>query len=186
MWPLDSVIEDYVLLARRYSEGEDSILTGSFLPVISAVLARNVYINFGQRIFPNLYHVIVAKPGLRKSMTIDLVTRIARNLLPKEAFVSGVTSNQALFLEYLKHPDKLWVIDEGNVILDNWAHDAAGKGVGQLLALYDCPPWGRITSSTRKRGQGDPSSRDKHLDPAWRDARKRSLQRPPALRRPFV
>jgi hypothetical protein len=34
------------------------------------------------------------------------------------------------------------LIDEGNVILDNWALDAAGKQMaGQLLALYDCPPW---------------------------------------------
>ena len=59
--------------------------------------------------------ILVSPTGLRKSMTIDLVTRIARSLLPKEAFVSGVTSNQALFLEYLNHPDKLWLIDEGNV-----------------------------------------------------------------------
>ena len=132
----------YVLLARRYSEGEDQVLVGFFLPVISAVLARNVYINFGRRMFLNLYCILVTSPGLRKSTTVQLVTHIASNLLLEEAFVSGVTSNQALFLEYLKHPDKLWLIDEGNVILDNWAHDAAGKGVArQVLALYDCPPW---------------------------------------------
>ena len=142
VWPQDSIIEDFVLLARQYSESEDQVLVGSFLPVISAVLARNVYINFGRRMFPNLYCILVTRPGLRKSTTVQLVTHIARNLLLKEAFVSGVTSNQALFLEYLKHPDKLWLIDEGNVILDNWAHDAAGKGVArQVLALYDCPPW---------------------------------------------
>ena len=91
--------------------------------------------------FPNLYCILVTSPGLRKSMTVQLVTHIASDLLVEEAFVSGVTSNQALFLEYLKHPDKLWLIDE-DVILDNWAHDAAGKGVArQVLALYDCPPW---------------------------------------------
>ena len=71
--------------------------------------------------------------------------RVDRNISTgnklKEAFVSGVTSNQALFSEYLKYPDKLWMIHEGNVILDNWAHDAAGKGVAlKILALYDCPP----------------------------------------------
>lgn len=128
VWPLDSIIEDYVLLARQYSEAEDQILVGSFLPVISAALGRNVHIAFGQRIFPNLYHVIVAKPGLRKSTTIDLVTHIARSLLPKETFVSGVTSVQALFLEDPAYPDKLWLIDEDGV-LNNWACDAAGKGV---------------------------------------------------------
>ena len=110
MWPLDSIIEDFVVLARRYSESEDQILVGSFLPVISAVLARNVYIAFGQRMFSNLYHVIAVRSGLRKSVTINLAAYVAKRLLPKEAFVSGVTSNQALFLEYLTHPDKFWLV----------------------------------------------------------------------------
>ena len=104
---------------------------------------------------PNLYCILVTSPGLRKSTPVQLVTHIASNLLLEEAFFSGVTGNQALFLEYLKHPDKLWLIDEGNVILDNWAHDAAG------------------------RGQGDPGgSADKHLDPDRRDLFERLLQRP--------
>ena len=72
----------------------------------------------------------------------NLATHVARNLLPKEALVFGIASNQALFLEYLDYPDKLWLIDEGNVILSNWAHDAAGKQVAkQILTLYDCAPW---------------------------------------------
>ena len=32
VWPRDSIIEDFVLLARQYSESEDQILAGSFLP----------------------------------------------------------------------------------------------------------------------------------------------------------
>ena len=105
---------------------------------------------------------------------------------PKEAFVSGVTSNQALFLEYLKHPDKLWLIDEGNVILDNWAHDAAGKGVArQILALYDCPPW-RESYLKHKEKEGKAIQEvpaDKHLDSDRRDASQRAFQRPGDARR---
>jgi hypothetical protein len=139
VWQRDSIIEDYMLLARQYSESEDQILVGAFLPMISALLARNVYVNFGGRMFCNLYCVAAAQTGLRA--TIDLVTHIARSLLPEEALFSGVTSNQALFSEYLTHPDKLWLID-GDVILDNWARDPAGKGVArQALTLFDCPPW---------------------------------------------
>ena len=86
---------------------------------------------------------------------MKLVTHIARHLLPKEAFVHGVTSNQALFLEYLAHPDKLWLIDEGNVILANWAHDAAGKQVAkQLLTLYDCSSW-RESYIKHKKEEGE-------------------------------
>jgi hypothetical protein len=86
-----------------------------------------------------------------------------------EAFVSGVTSNQALFLEYLAHPDKLWLIDE-DIILDNWAHDAAGKQLaGQVLTLYDRPPWRE--------------SCDKHFNSDWRDAIQRAFQRAGDARR---
>ena len=142
IWSRDSIIEDFVVLGRRVSESEDQILVGSFLPVISACLARNVYIDFGGRKYPNLYNILVTRPGLRKTTTINLAAYIARSLLLKEAFVSGITSNQALFLEYLKYPDKLWLIDEGNVILANWAHDAAGKQVAKrVLTLYDCSLW---------------------------------------------
>ena len=52
VWPQDSIIEDFMVLARRCSESEDQILVGSFLPVISAVLARNVFIDFGGRKYP--------------------------------------------------------------------------------------------------------------------------------------
>ena len=142
-----------MVLARRCSESEDSILVGSFLPDIAALLARNVYINFGRWMFPNLYSILVTRPGLRKTTTINLAAYIARGLLPKEAFVSGIASNQALFKEYLAYPDKLWLIDEGNVILANWAHDAAGKQVArQGLTLHDCPPWRE--SYIKQRGRG--------------------------------
>jgi hypothetical protein len=142
IWPKDSIIEDFVILARRCSESEDQILVGSFLPVISACLGRNIFIDFGGRKYPNLYNILVTRPGLRKTTTINLAAYIARSLLLKEAFVSGITSNQALFLYYLRHPDKLWLIDEGNVILANWAHDAAGKQVAkQVLTLHDCSSW---------------------------------------------
>jgi hypothetical protein len=130
-----------MVLARRYSEAEDQVLAGAFLPVVSAALARNVYINFGGRMFPNLFNILVSRAGLRKSTTIDLVTHIARSLLPEEALFCGVTSVQSLFLEYLAYPDKLWLIDEDGV-LNNWGNDAAGKGVArQVLTLFDCPPW---------------------------------------------
>ena len=81
VWPQDSVINDYVLLARQHSEAEDPILVGSFLPVISAALERNVFIAFGQRMFPNLYCILVSPTGMRKSTTINLAAYVAKRLL---------------------------------------------------------------------------------------------------------
>ena len=109
--------------------------------MVSAVLARNVYINFGRPMFPNLYCILVSPTGMRKTTTLQLVTISPATCFRKRLSSHGVTSNQAVFLEYLAHPDKLWLIDE-DVILENWAHDAAGKQVArQVLTLHGCPPW---------------------------------------------
>src|SRR5205823_5552273 len=43
VWPEDSVLQDYMDFARSYSESEDTILIGSVLAVVAAVLRRNVF-----------------------------------------------------------------------------------------------------------------------------------------------
>ena len=138
-WPRDSAIEDFVVLARRYSEAEDQLLVGALLPVISASLGRNVHVIFGRRLFCNVYCILAAPAGMR-STVIDLVTHIAKTLLPEAAIFSGFTSASAAFLEYLRHSDRLWLVGED--VLNNWAHDPAGRGVvRQLLALHECRGW---------------------------------------------
>jgi len=142
VWPEDSILDDFVRLARGVSESEDAILIGSILPITAALLARRVFIQFGAKKYPNLYNLIVTKPGLRKSTTINFADYIAKKLLPPSSFISGASSEQALFKSYLPHPDKIWLEDEGNTILSNWANDAAGKIVAKrMLKLYDCGGW---------------------------------------------
>ena len=142
VWPVDSILDDFVQLARGCSESEDSIIIGAILPVVSRLLARRVFLRFGVDKFPNLYHVLTTKPGLRKSTTIQIVEHIAKALLPASAFIGGASSEQALFKSYQAECDKLWIEDEGNTVLSNWANDAAGKMVAKrMLKLYDCREW---------------------------------------------
>ncbi len=141
-YPTDSVLETFMAFAREYSESEDSMLIGAVLPVVSALLARRVFISFAGRKHPNLYSLLVTKPGFRKSTNINLVARLARALLPPQAFTGGATSEQALFKQYMARPDKLLIESEGNTVLSNWASDSAGKIVAKrYLDLYDCSAW---------------------------------------------
>ena len=141
-YPKDSVLETFMAFAREYSESEDAMLIGAVLPVVSRLLARRVFIRFAGRKYPNLYSLLVTKPGLRKSTNINLVARLARALLPHNAFTGGATSEQALFKQYLVQPDKLLIESEGNTVLANWASDSAGKIVAKrYLDLYDCSAW---------------------------------------------
>jgi hypothetical protein len=155
VWPPDSVLDDYVRLARRYSESEDQIIIGSILPVISRLLARRVCLTFGQPKYPNLYNVVVTKPGLRKSTTIAIAEYFAKQLLPPTALLSGATSEQALFKSYMADPDRLQIEDEGNTVLSNWSNDAAGKIVAKrMLKLYDCRAWRQNYIKQEKEEKG--------------------------------
>ena len=141
-YPTDSILEDFMVFARGYSESEDPMLLGAVLPVVSRLLARRVFIRFAGRKYPNLYSLLVTKPGLRKSTNIRLVEKLGRDLLSAEAFLGGATSEQALFKQYQANPDRLLIEEEGNTILANWSSDAAGKIVAKrFLRLYDCASW---------------------------------------------
>jgi iron-sulfur cluster insertion protein len=58
--------------------------------------------------------LIVTKPGLWKSTSIDLAERVGHALLPPDAFLEGACSEQALFKGYQTQPDKLLIEEEGN------------------------------------------------------------------------
>jgi hypothetical protein len=142
VYPVDSTLENYMAFARKFSESEDCILLGSILPIVARLLARRVFVRFAGRKYPNLYSLIVTKPGLRKSTTIGLAERVAQTLLPADAFSEGACSEQALFKCYQAQADKLMIEEEGNTLLSNWASDAAGKIVAKrFLKLYDCRSW---------------------------------------------
>jgi len=141
-YPTDSVLEDFMAFARAYSESEDAMLIGAVLPVVSRLLARRVSIRFAGRKYPNIYTLLVTKPGLRKSTNIRLVEKLGRDLLSSDAFLGGATSEQALFKQYQANPDRLLIEEEGNTVLSNWLSDAAGKVVAKrFLRLYDCASW---------------------------------------------
>ena len=189
-WPPDSVIEDFVALARERSESEDTILIGCFLPLVAALLARRVYSQFVHLTFPNIYNIVVTKPGLRKSTTINMVEYLGRQLLPQHALIKGATSEQALFKSYRKHPDKLWVESEGNVILANWGHDAAGKIVAKrVIDLHDCCAWQQNYIRQEDEGEADQiipvTSTSLLIGSTLNSARFNGLADPDGMRRRF-
>ncbi len=64
VYPADSVLETFMAFAREFSESEDAILIGALLPVVAGLLARRVFIPFGERKYPNLFHGARDQAGL--------------------------------------------------------------------------------------------------------------------------
>lgn len=145
-WPEDSWLTDYLEFGRKYSEASDEALVGCILPVVGAILGRSIWVDFGGHKYPNVYVNLASNPGFRKSTTMGLAERMAREILPARKFTSGTASEEALFTEYSEEdggdPDKLLIQDEGNTILANWANTSYGKVVAKrYLTLYDCKPF---------------------------------------------
>jgi len=144
VYPPDSILEDYITIARTVSESADCILIGSILPVSAAIMGRGVCLPWTKGSpYPNLYANLCGKPGDRKTTTIDLSEELAKACLPDEAFLPSDFSPEALFDEYDNssggRPDKLLLIEDANAILTDWQHSGQGqRNATRFLRLYDC------------------------------------------------
>lgn len=160
-WPSQGFLRQYLDYATPMSEAPKQFHVGAALAIQSAILGRNVYMDFGPRhLYPNLYLVVVGKSGLpRKSTAILPVRRLVdaygqaagTNLL-----LSGSISLESLFDEFQEYPVRLAIFDEIKTLLDN-ANRNYGKGlITQFTLLWDAPNF----ISQRFRNQGkDPASR---------------------------
>jgi hypothetical protein len=139
-FPKDSVLEDLYQYCLPLTEGADCYIIGSALPVVARLLARNVYVPFGDAtIFPNIFSMVVGPPGDRKSFTIEIANRLLNRLLPREAFLSDVGSPEAMFDEYAACPDNAQIIDDAAHLLGVWKTTQHGESASALfLRLYDC------------------------------------------------
>lgn len=144
IYPEDSILHPYMEEARTCCESADIYLLGTILPVCARLLARRVYIEWGmEKLFPNLFELLIGTAGMRKTSAIRCAKRVARSCLPPEAFLSLRQSVEALFTEYCIDeegcPDKIMLAEEGNALMATWAKSEYGARVAaQFLELYDC------------------------------------------------
>lgn len=111
-----------------------------------ALLARRVWVSLaGKKKYPNIFSIIVGKPGDRKSTTINLAADVAHFCLPDNAFIPASFSPESLFDEYdverEGRPDKLLIEDDANSTLTDWQKTGNGeRNAARFLKLYDCAP----------------------------------------------
>jgi hypothetical protein len=143
-YPLDSILTPYMEEARTCCEAVDIYLLGAILPVCARLLARRVYVEWGmEKLYPNVFELLVGTAGMRKTSAIRCAKRVAWNCLLPEAFLSAKQSVEALFAEYCidegGNPDKLMLVEEGNALMATWAKSEYGSRVAaEFLQLYDC------------------------------------------------
>jgi DNA polymerase I-like protein with 3'-5' exonuclease and polymerase domains len=146
IYPQDSILEPFMQLGRECTESADCYLLGAILPMTAAMLERRVSIPWsgGASLYPNEFSMLAGPPGGGKSGAIGLARRVAKRVLPPNAFLPKRFSPEAMFDQYHPdsggRPDKLWVVDEGKVILMEWIQSPNGARIAaQILDLYDCP-----------------------------------------------
>ena len=160
IYPKDSILTAYVEHVQKVSEGADSFILGSILPVVASALARRVYFPWDNGpLYPNLFSILVGRPGDRKSSTIKSASKLAIHLLPNNAFLPSNISTEALFDEYYEaaggRADKFWPCDDANVVLANWKNSSHGERVSsQFLRLFDCAPLDESFVRNRKTNEG--------------------------------
>jgi hypothetical protein len=161
-YPEQSILKTYLDFARTVSESSDTHLLGAILPVVGALLARRVYVEWPQRnIYPNLFSLLVGPAGQRKSDAIKVASRIAWTCLPAAAFLKKHLSTEALFEEYCEEsgglPDKILLAEEANTIMASWTKtDYGARAAAEFLDLYDCALLSEsfMRNKSKKNGSG--------------------------------
>lgn len=159
IYPEDSILYDWMLLARKHCECSDFQILGAILPICGAIMARTVRMNFFGKKYPNIYSMIVAPPGHRKSTLIGLAEELARTVLQQTSFTDAMTSDEALFDQYDEErggsPDQLLIVDEGNTLFTAWVETSYGKSCAKrYLSLYDCKAQSQSFRGNRQADNG--------------------------------
>lgn len=141
-FPEDSVFHPFIEQARSIAECSDSLLVGSCAGFIAGIIGRNIWFNLAGKKHPNLFCILSGRPGGGKSTAMKLCEAVANSFYDGQTdkvFLSDSTSVQSLFDEFHENPDRIWLCDDGNATLHEWATSIQGAGVSkQFLRLYDC------------------------------------------------
>ena len=159
-YPKDSILEDWMQFARLNCENSDFQLLGTILPVCGAIMARTVHMDFFGNKYPNIYAMIVAAPGQRKSTLIKFARILAMRIIDKACFIDSVTSEEALFDQFDPekggNSDQFLIEDEGNTLFTNWSETSYGKQVSKrFLSLYDCSAWNQSFKGNKLNEEGN-------------------------------
>lgn len=150
--PEDSVLSDFLGLARKFTEAPDSFPIAAMLAVCARLLTPSLWMDFAGRKHPNIFQFIVAPPGIKKSTSLIYPNLIANRLLPPEALHQGNASDSALFSVFEAGPHRLQMESEANVVVSNWSGQHSGRELSnRYLRLYDGEGW---IQTYRHQGEG--------------------------------
>jgi len=151
---------------RDQSEAADCYLLGAYLGSIASCIGRRVYFPWGSRKwFPNLFLMLVGRPGDRKSDALSVSEELLHDVIDCNRFLPSLFSKEALVDEYDHEcggsPDKVMLVSDGNVLMDNWRSGYGEQAASKFLELYDC---GSLAESF-KRNQSEESPSGRRLIP---------------------
>jgi len=160
IYPEDSILKDWMDFASQFSESADCHLIDSILPIVGGMLGRRIWFSLAGKKYPNVYVILCARAGHRKSTIIHLAEKLGKQILDRNRFSSSCASEEALFEQYDPdqkggYPDKIMVCEEGNTLMANWKESSYGKIVAKrYLLLYDCRDWKQAFKQNKNSSDG--------------------------------
>lgn len=149
-----------LLEATREIETPQIFIRWSALSAISAILRRNVWVQkkAGIIVYPNIYVILVARSGLRKSFAPNLVKKLvlgsrATKVIPDRASVQKIISDLSNTYsfptgEMISEATGILTYEELNSAI---IHDEAAQTI--LTALYDSNYSSDFINATKKDGR---------------------------------
>jgi hypothetical protein len=167
-YPPESILGDYYAYAVTQTKGADCYIIGAILPVAAALRRRNVWLPWANgELYPNLYSLLVGRPGNMKSTSIELPETIACGVFDYAGvpyFLPHNYSPESLFDAYYQHPHRLLVADDANSALMKWLNPNDGERLSaSFLVLFDGK---RLSEGFRRnRQKGDINTQERWTEP---------------------
>jgi hypothetical protein len=142
------LIGEYIALMRPTTEASESYHLGVGLTIVSAMIGRNIFVDYGSQVYPNLYTLLVGVSGKsRKDTAIKrgtrLLTSTATNgttqLRSNVKIVTDVASAEGLIGSLSEHNNILLYLTEFSRLVSNARRKGTTTILPVLMEAFDTP-----------------------------------------------
>lgn len=139
---------DYLNLFEGVTESPKSYHVFCFAVAVGMMLGRNVYVAYPHELYPNIFALLIGRPGVdRKDTAMNYGRKLAEQIdviqtLPAiasyEGLLEAMSKKQDDFFD-MDPSRTLVVLSEFNALLKKARVDSTSNIIPNLCHLYDCP-----------------------------------------------
>jgi len=144
---------EYMRVFKGVTEAPESFHFFGFATVAAMVLGRSVYVMYPRKIYPNIFALLVGRPGMERKTTVLGYAGEMAEAIPPIQTLPAIASYEGLLeamstapggKELIDPARTLVLMDEFKSLLSKARIENLSNLIPQLNTIYDCPDIARL------------------------------------------